>query len=49
MKLRFPIGPMKKHIAAQSRGKEVWYESYSVQIATITREYGGDVTSTGRQ
>jgi heme-degrading monooxygenase HmoA len=29
-----------EHIAAQVRGKEVWYESYSVQIAHITREYG---------
>ena len=28
-----------EHIAAQVRGKEVWYESYSVQIANITREY----------
>jgi heme-degrading monooxygenase HmoA len=29
-----------EHIAAQARGKEFWYESYSVQIANITREYG---------
>jgi heme-degrading monooxygenase HmoA len=29
-----------EHIAAQSRGKEIWYESYSVQIANINREYG---------
>ncbi len=29
-----------EHIAAQSRGKEIWYESYSVQIVNITREYG---------
>ncbi len=28
-----------EHIAAQARGKELWYESYSVQIANITREY----------
>ena len=28
-----------EHIAAQVRGKEVWYESYSVQTASITREY----------
>ena len=38
-----------EHIAAQSRGKEVWYESYSVQIATITREYGRDITCAGSQ
>lgn len=29
-----------EHLAAQARGKEVWYESYSVQIANVTREYG---------
>ena len=28
-----------EHVATQTRGKEVWYESYSVQIANITREY----------
>lgn len=29
-----------EHIAAQIRGREVWYESYSVQVANITRGYG---------
>lgn len=28
-----------EHVAAQSVGKDAWYESYSVQIASITREY----------
>ncbi|MFN7878122.1 MAG: antibiotic biosynthesis monooxygenase family protein [Pirellula sp.] len=29
-----------EHVLAQARGKESWYESYSVQVATISREYG---------
>lgn len=28
-----------EHLAAQKMGKEKWYESYSVQIAEISREY----------
>ncbi len=28
-----------EHVVAQQLGKERWYESYSVQIAHITREY----------
>jgi len=28
-----------EHVQAQKLGKEVWYESYTVQIAEITREY----------
>jgi len=29
-----------EHVLAQQRGRDEWYESYSVQIATISREYG---------
>lgn len=29
-----------EHVAAQARGRDEWYESYSVQVATIDREYG---------
>jgi len=29
-----------EHVVAQQRGRDEWYESYSVQIATISREYG---------
>lgn len=28
-----------EHVLAQQLGRERWYESYSVQIAHITREY----------
>lgn len=28
-----------EHVLAQQLGKERWYESYSVQVAKITREY----------
>jgi heme-degrading monooxygenase HmoA len=28
-----------EHLAAQKLGKEHWYESYSVQVAEIGREY----------
>jgi len=28
------------HLGAQRLGRERWYASYQVQIATITREYG---------
>jgi heme-degrading monooxygenase HmoA len=28
-----------EHLAAQKLGKERWYESYSVQVAEIGREY----------
>jgi heme-degrading monooxygenase HmoA len=30
-----------EHVLAQRIGRERWYESYSVQVATITREYRG--------
>lgn len=30
-----------EHLKAQSLGKKHWYESYSVQIAEITRAYQG--------
>lgn len=29
-----------EHLAAQKLGREKWYESYSVQVAEILREYG---------
>jgi heme-degrading monooxygenase HmoA len=28
-----------EHVLAQAAGRERWYESYSVQVAAITREY----------
>lgn len=28
-----------EHLAAQKLGREKWYESYSVQVAEISREY----------
>ncbi|MDH5857245.1 antibiotic biosynthesis monooxygenase family protein [Lampropedia aestuarii] len=28
-----------EHLLAQKTGQEKWYESYSVQVAKITREY----------
>jgi heme-degrading monooxygenase HmoA len=28
-----------EHILAQRAGRERWYESYSVQVAAVTREY----------
>ncbi len=30
-----------KHVLAQRAGRERWYASYTVQIASITREYRG--------
>ena len=32
-----------EHRAAQQAGRERWYESYSVQVADITRDYRGGV------
>jgi heme-degrading monooxygenase HmoA len=32
------------HVLAQKAGRERWYVSYSVQVATITREYQGGRT-----
>lgn len=29
------------HVLAQQGGRERWYESYSVQVAEVTREYHG--------
>jgi heme-degrading monooxygenase HmoA len=29
-----------EHLVAQERGRSVWYERYTVRIATVTREYG---------
>jgi heme-degrading monooxygenase HmoA len=30
-----------EHVLAQQAGRERWYESYSVQVARVTREYRG--------
>jgi heme-degrading monooxygenase HmoA len=30
-----------EHLLAQQAGRERWYESYSVQVARMTREYRG--------
>jgi heme-degrading monooxygenase HmoA len=29
-----------EHAEAQRRGREQWYESYTVRVATVQREYG---------
>jgi heme-degrading monooxygenase HmoA len=29
-----------EHLAAQRRGRQIWYAEYRVRIATVTREYG---------
>ena len=29
-----------EHAEAQRRGREGWYERYTVRVATVTREYG---------
>lgn len=31
-----------EHLLAQRHGRERWYESYTVQVARISRAYGGD-------
>ncbi len=31
-----------EHRLAQQAGRERWYASYTVQVATVTREYGRD-------
>lgn len=30
-----------EHVLAQQAGRERWYESYSVQVARVTRQYRG--------
>lgn len=30
-----------EHVLAQKAGRERWYESYSIQVAEITRQYRG--------
>jgi heme-degrading monooxygenase HmoA len=30
-----------EHLMAQQNGRERWYESYSVQVAKISRDYQG--------
>jgi len=29
-----------RHLRAQQRGKDSWYEDYRVRVATVTRDYG---------
>jgi heme-degrading monooxygenase HmoA len=29
-----------EHVGAQRLGREVWYSTYRVRVATVTREYG---------
>src|ERR687884_413767 len=29
-----------EHLAAQRRGRDVWYRDYRVRVATVTRDYG---------
>ena len=29
-----------EHLEAQRRGRDEWYVSYTVRVATVTREYG---------
>ena len=29
-----------EHLVAQERGRETWYDDYTVRIATVEREYG---------
>lgn len=36
-----------EHVLAQRTGRERWYESYSVQVAAITREYAKSPTRDG--
>jgi len=31
----------EKHLAAQKRGKEVWYEKYKLRVAKVERGYAG--------
>ena len=32
-----------EHLNAQARGKEKWYESYTVQVAEVQREYSHNI------
>ena len=32
-----------EHADAQRRGRDEWYESYTVRVATVSREYGRPV------
>jgi heme-degrading monooxygenase HmoA len=34
-----------EHAEAQRRGREEWYDSYTVRVASVTREYGTRRTS----
>ncbi|NBO63915.1 MAG: antibiotic biosynthesis monooxygenase [Acidobacteria bacterium] len=36
-----------EHLRAQQSGQSRWYEYYSVQVATITRQYSGPHSSAG--
>jgi heme-degrading monooxygenase HmoA len=31
-----------RHLTAQRRGRDTWYEDYRVRVATVTRDYGPD-------
>lgn len=37
-----------EHLEAQKFGKEKWYESYSVRICKVEREYHNPIVSTDR-
>lgn len=34
-----------EHVAAQAKGKSLWYKSYQVQITEVQKEYGAASTS----
>lgn len=38
-----------EHLEAQRLGRERWYETYSVQVAQVTREYRADSPSTHKR
>ena len=31
-----------RHLTAQRRGRDTWYQDYRVRVATVTRDYGPD-------
>ena len=38
-----------EHLAAQRRGREVWYRDYRVRVATVTRDYGPGESELGAE
>ena len=36
-----------EHLLAQQAGRDRWYESYSVQVARVTRQYRGGTAARG--